>query len=364
MSNRKTKVLVVDDSAIVRKMLTDALAGEPDIEVVGSAPDPFIARDKILALQPDILTLDIEMPRMDGLSFLRRLMAHRPMPVIIVSSLAQSGSSASLEALQAGAIDVIPKPGGPYSVGQVIDKLKERIRALRMGPAIRYQKPATVAVPPPASAPQRTYRGNALIAIGASTGGTQAIEGLLTRMPADVPPIVIVQHMPASFTKLFAERLDSICPMHVLESQGGEILQRGTVYIAPGDYHLLLERQGVHLKTLLRQGPMVCHQRPAVDVLFNSVAKLQGIPVVAALLTGMGSDGADGMVALRNAGAETIAEAEDSCVVFGMPKEAIARGGAIHVASLLKIPTLIFQCLENMVPQRKGPANAEMRVTV
>jgi two-component system chemotaxis response regulator CheB len=236
-------------------MLTDALAGEPDIEVVGSAPDRFIARDKILALEPDILTLDIEMPRMDGLSFLRRLMAHRPMPVIIVSSLAQAGSSASLEALQAGAIDVIPKPGGPYSVGQVIDKLKERIRVLLSGPALRYQKPAVVNAPPAPSLLQRTYRGNALIVIGASTGGTQAIEGLLTRMPADVPPIVIVQHMPASFTKLFAERLDGICPMHVVESQGGEVLQRGTVYIAPGDYHLLLERQGVQLKTLLRQGP-------------------------------------------------------------------------------------------------------------
>jgi two-component system, chemotaxis family, protein-glutamate methylesterase/glutaminase len=363
MIDRKTKVLVVDDSAIVRKMLTDALAGEPDIEVVGSAPDPFIARDKILALQPDILTLDIEMPRMDGLSFLRRLMAHRPMPVIIVSSLAQSGSTASLEALQAGAIDVIPKPGGPYSVGQVVDKLKERIRALRTGPAIRYQKPATVTEPLPPSPSQRSYRGNALVVIGASTGGTQAIEGLLTRMPADVPPIVIVQHMPASFTRLFAERLDSICPMHVLESQGSEVLQRGTVYIAPGDYHLLLERQGLQLKTLLRQGPMVCHQRPAVDVLFSSVARLQGIPVVAVLLTGMGSDGADGMVALRKVGAETIAEAEDSCVVFGMPKEAIARGGAIHVASLLKIPNLIFQCLEKMASQRKSPADADTRVT-
>ena len=364
MNKNKTKVLVVDDSAIVRKMLTDALAGEPDIEVVGSAPDPFIARDKILALEPDILTLDIEMPRMDGLSFLRRLMAHRPMPVIIVSSLAQVG--------------IICQPGG--AAGRR-DRCHSQTRGALLcwaghrqaqgtypgsplGPGHPLPEARDCSAPPPPSPLQRTYRGNALIAIGASTGGTQAIEGLLTRMPADVPPIVIVQHMPASFTKLFAERLDGICPMHVVESQGGEILQRGTVYIAPGDYHLLLERQGVQLKTLLRQGPMVCHQRPAVDVLFNSVAKLQGIPVVAALLTGMGSDGADGMVALRNAGAETIAEAEDSCVVFGMPKEAIARGGAIHVASLLKIPTLIFQCLENMVSHRKSPAGADTRVTV
>ena len=357
---QKIKVLIVDDSAIVRKLLADGLKDEPDIEVVGSAADPFIARDLILQRRPDLLTLDIEMPRMDGLTFLRRLMAHYPLPVIIVSSLTQSGSAASIEALRSGAIDIIPKPGGPYSVGQVVEKLKQRIRSARMAPAIRV-KPQPVAPEGGAkTAPTVQASGqrlNGLIVIGASTGGTQALEAVLTRMPADTPPIVIVQHMPAHFTKAFATRLDSICPMHVIESAGEELLQRGTVYIAPGDYHLLLERRGVELRTVLRQGPPVHHQRPAVDVLFHSVARISGIPVVAALLTGMGSDGADGMVALRQAGAETIAEDEHSCVVFGMPKEAIARGGAGHIATLLAMPSEIFKCLERLNSGKK-PAPA------
>ncbi|MEO5820472.1 MAG: chemotaxis response regulator protein-glutamate methylesterase [Vicinamibacteraceae bacterium] len=342
----RTRVLLVDDSAVVRKLLGDALRKHDDIEVIGGAADPYIARDMILQHKPDVITLDIEMPRMDGLSFLRKLMEHHPIPAIVVSSLTQQGSAASVEALRIGAIDVIAKPGGPHAVGEVADRVAERIRALRAGTPIRLGKivPAAPATPS-GPAPGQASRLRGLIAIGASTGGTQAIETVLTRMPADVPPIVIAQHMPAGFTRAFAERLNGVCRMRVIEAAGNEPLERGVAYVAPGDYHLTVHRQGLRLLTRLDQKAPIHYQRPAVDALFASAATLRGLPIVAMLLTGMGADGADGMVALREAGAETIAEAEESCVVFGMPKEAIARGGAVHVASLLAIPDLVFECL-------------------
>ncbi len=340
---KPTRVLIVDDSAVVRKLLADGLRREPDIEVIGGAADPFVARDMILKHEPDLITLDIEMPRMDGLSFLRRLMQHHPVPAIVVSSLTQAGSAASVEALRIGAIDVIAKPGGPQSVGRVIEQIVYRIRAMRSGPPLRLARscaPAPVArVVTDAG---RSARG--LIAIGASTGGTQALETVLTRLPADLPPIVVVQHMPAGFTKAFAARLDSVCALRVVEASGGETLQRGSVYIAPGDHHLTVHQDGIRLRTRLSQGASVHYQRPAVDVLFGSVARLQAIARVGLILTGMGSDGADGLLAMREAGALTIAEAEESCVVFGMPKEAIARGGAVYVASLLQIPGLMLEC--------------------
>jgi two-component system, chemotaxis family, protein-glutamate methylesterase/glutaminase len=352
----RIKVLIVDDSAIVRKMLGDAVRQQPDMEVVGGAPDPFIARDLILQHKPDVVTLDIEMPRMDGLTFLRRLMEHYPLPVIVISSLTQSGSTASMEALRSGAVEVIPKPGGPYSVGEVTERLIHRIRALRSGPPIKFTRPAQIGAHAPVdtanTAALSGRRINGLIAIGASTGGTQAIEAVLTRLPADVPPIVIVQHMPAGFTKAFADRLNGVCPMRVIESVGNETLERGTVYVAPGNHHMVVERFGIQLKTRLNQGPPVHHQRPAVDVLFHSVSRLVGVPTVGLLLTGMGADGADGMVALRQSGAETIAEDEHSCVVFGMPKEAIARGGAAHVSTLLDIPSHIFKCFDGLSKRR------------
>ena len=340
---RPTRVLIVDDSAIVRKMLSDALRDEPDMEVVGLASDPFVARDLILQHKPDVVTLDIEMPRMDGLTFLRKMMEHHPLPVIIVSSVTQSGSAASIEALAAGAIDVIAKPGGPQSVGQVAEKLKERIRGIKIGQPMRLRVKAPVKTAIPGVSGLSKAKG--LIVIGASTGGTQAIEAVLTRLPPDSPPILIVQHMPAGFTAAFAARLNSVCPMEVVEAKGGELLKRGTAYIAPGDYHMMVEAVGLELRLVVRTGPLVHYQRPAVDVLFHSAAKLRNWPVVAALLTGMGSDGADGMVALRQAGMMTIAEDEQSCVVFGMPKEAIARGGAVYVSTLLAMPRRIAECL-------------------
>jgi two-component system chemotaxis response regulator CheB len=340
---RPTRVLIVDDSAIVRKMLADALRPEPDIEVVGLASDPFVARDLILSHQPDVLTLDIEMPRMDGLTFLRKLMVHHPLPVIIVSSVTQASSKASIDALASGAIDVIAKPGGSRSVAEIAEKLKRRIRAVNL------QSLKFSALPPPDSslppAVRALSRAEGLVLIGASAGGTQAIEAVVSRLPADSPPILIVQHMPALFTSAFAARLDRTCPMRFVEAKGGERLERGVAYVAPGDFHLTVEAFGLTLRTALNQEPAVHYQRPAVDVLFRSAARVKQVPVVALLLTGMGTDGADGMLALRNAGAVTVAQDRESCVVFGMPGEAIARGAAMHVAPLLAMPQLIADAL-------------------
>ena len=339
---RRSRVLIVDDSAIVRTMLANALKAEPDMEVVGLAADPFAARDLILTQKPDIITLDIEMPRMDGLTFLRQLMAQRPLPVVIVSSVTQTGSAASIDALAAGAIDVIAKPGGPYSVADVADQLKYRIRALRSGRAVHFSR---LKRPQGASpVPQSLARANGVILVGASTGGTQAIEGLLTSLPADSPPILIVQHMPAYFTRAFAARLDRACPMRVVEAADNQPLMRGVAYIAPGDSHLLVTARAGELRTAVQGGDRVHYQRPSVDVLFQSAAALRGVSIVAALLTGMGSDGADGLVALREAGAVTIAEDERSCVVFGMPAAAIAKGGAMHVVARGAMPRLIADC--------------------
>jgi two-component system, chemotaxis family, protein-glutamate methylesterase/glutaminase len=343
------RVVVVDDSAVVRKLLVDGLKNAPGIEVVGAAADPYQARDLIVRLDPDVITLDIEMPRMDGLSFLRKLMEHRPMPVIIISSLTQRGSATAIEALRAGAIDVIPKPGGPYSIGEITQTLRGKILGIREMTAPRAARAHEPAPPTAAVSFDHVRPGHGLIAIGASTGGPQAIEALLTRLPAACPPILIAQHMPEHFTRTYAERLDKICPMRVVEAVDRQIVEPGVAYVAPGNRHMLVERDGVRLVVRLTDAPTVHHQRPSVDVMFHSLAKLRAVKVVALLLTGMGQDGAEGMVELRRHGAETIAEHEQSCVVFGMPREAIARGGAGHVASLLRMPNLIAECFAKMI---------------
>jgi two-component system chemotaxis response regulator CheB len=346
------RVVVVDDSAVVRKLLTDGLKAEPGIEVVGAAADPFAARDLIVRLEPDVITLDIEMPRMDGISFLRRLMQHRPMPVIIISSLTQRGSAVAIEALRAGAIDVIPKPGGPYSIGQITDTLRDKLLGIReWTPRIAT---AHDAAPATVLSFDHVRPGSGLIAIGASTGGPQAIEALLTRLPAACPPVVIAQHMPAHFTRTYADRLDRICPMRVVEAVDRQIVEPGVAYVAPGDRHMQIERDGVRLMVRLTDGPPVHHQRPAVDVLFHSLAQLRAVRIVALLLTGMGQDGAAGLLDLRRHGAETIAEHEHSCVVFGMPREAIARGAASHVATLLRMPGLIADCFTKLQERKNG----------
>lgn len=323
--NGAIRVLVVDDSAIVRQVLTRELQRYPDIFLVGSAPDPYVARDMIVKLEPDVILLDVEMPRMDGVSFLRKLMRYHPMPVIIVSSLTTRGSAMALEAMEAGAVDVMCKPGSAYSVGEMIDQLVERIRAARWA---RIQKPAEknsplsnqVANRPRLSIGQTT---NKIIAIGASTGGTEAIREVLSRFPANAPGTVIVQHMPALFTASFAARLNDLSEIEVREAKNGDSVIPGLALLAPGNFHMLLKRSGARYYVEVREGPLVCRQRPSVDVLFKSAARFAGANVAAAILTGMGNDGAEGLLNLRQAGAYTIAQDEATSVVYGMPQRAV-----------------------------------------
>lgn len=342
-SENRIKVLIVDDSAIVRKVLTDALSGERDLEVVGTAPDPFVARDKILSLKPDVLTLDIEMPRMDGVTFLKKLMHYHPLPVIVISSLGISSSRVALEALEAGAIDVLAKPGGPQSVGELRLNLASKIRAAKLA---RLSAPAATkpnTLPPPSRFPAgQAFPSSALIAIGASTGGTEAIQKVLVALPENCPGIVITQHIPAVFSRSFANRLDERCAIRVREAQDGDKVLPGLALIAPGNLHMLLRRSAAGYQVEIKNGPMVCFQRPAVDVLFHSVAQAAGPNATAAILTGMGSDGALGMLALKTAGARTIAQDEASCVVFGMPKEAIRQGAVDRVLPLSAIPAALL----------------------
>jgi len=356
IQRRKIRILIVDDSAIVRKLLAETLSGESDIEVVGTAPDPYIARDKILSLAPDVLTLDIEMPRMDGVTFLRKLMIYRPMPVIVISSLAQVSCQAGIEALRAGAVEVMAKPGGPYSVGELKLTLANKIRAAA---ASRVGKSAGLSVAqadtrPPG--PIGCAAGSlAVIAMGASTGGTEAIENILTRLPPDSPGIVIAQHIPAGFSRAFAERLNKFCPVRVAEASDGEPVRPGVALIAPGDYHMILRRSGSGYHVSVKDGPMVCYQRPSVDVLFSSVAESAAGNAVGVILTGMGADGARGLLKMKSAGAVTIAQNEETCVVFGMPKEAIRLGAADRILPLSLIPNAVCGHFEQRSRDSKKP---------
>jgi two-component system chemotaxis response regulator CheB len=342
---RKIKVLIVDDSAIVRKLLAEALGSEADIEVVGTAPDPFVARDKILSLRPDVLTLDIEMPRMDGLTFLKKLMRFHPMPVIVISSLGQASSKIALEALQFGAVDVLAKPSGKYSVGELRHDLPHKVRAAAHARLQRAPAEATpVAVRPPIAAgfhpgPAGFHPGNssAVIAIGASTGGTEAIRQVLMDLPLACPGVLIVQHIPPVFSTAFANRLNDLCRMQVKEAANGDRLTPGLALVAPGNFHMTLRKAGGEYRVSVQDGPRVCYQRPAVDVLFESVASIAGPDAIGALLTGMGMDGAEGLLKMKRAGAKTIAQDEASCVVFGMPREAIRLGAVDHVLPLHRI---------------------------
>jgi two-component system chemotaxis response regulator CheB len=337
----KIKVLVVDDSAIVRKVLTDTLSTEPDIEIVGTAPDPFVARDKILSLNPDVVTLDIEMPRMDGVTFLRKLMHFHPMPVIVISSLGAESGRAALEALAAGAIDVLAKPGGPQSVGELSLGLASKIRAAKAA-KVRKIPPNVSTRPPTRFVAEKSYPASSVIAIGASTGGTEAIQRILSELPENSPGIVITQHIPAVFSRSFANRLNELCSLRVREAENGDRVEPGLALVAPGNFHMLLRGSPTGYRVEIKDGPMVCFQRPAVDVLFHSVAQVAGPNATAAILTGMGSDGALGMLALKKAGARTIAQDEETCVVFGMPKEAIRHGAVDRVLPLAAIPGAIL----------------------
>lgn len=339
----KIKVLIVDDSAIVRKVLTDALSSESDIEVVGTAPDPFVARDKILSLQPDVLTLDIEMPRMDGVTFLKKLMHYHPMPVIVISSLGLASSRIAVEAMEAGAIDVLAKPGGPQSVGELRLSLASKIRVARSARLQSSANNCQVLRQAPA-APRSTepFPSSAVIAIGASTGGTEAIHKVLAEFPENCPGVVIVQHIPAVFSRSFANRLNELCAIRVREAKDGDQLEPGLALVAPGNFHMLLRRTFSGYRVDIKDGPLVCFQRPAVDVLFHSVAEAAGPNGTAAILTGMGSDGVQGIMAMKRAGAQTIAQDEVSSVVFGMPREAIRSGAIDRILPLAAIPDALL----------------------
>lgn len=340
-----TRVLIVDDSAIVRQIFSEELSSDPELEVIGTAPDPYVARDKIVRLKPDVVTLDIEMPRMDGISFLRKLMQHHPLPVIIVSSLTPRGSDLALEALDIGAVDVMNKPGAAYTVGDMsialIDKIKAAARV-----AIKPQNGRTA--PPPSAAPLALrHSTNKIIAIGASTGGTEALSTVLGQFPPNAPGTLVVQHMPEHFTRSFAHRLDQTCAVQVKEAEDGDSVTPGKVLIAAGNQHLLLRRSGALYQAQVKNGPLVCRHRPSVEVLFNSVAQYAGANAVGVMLTGMGADGAAAMLKMKEAGAANIAQDEQTCVVFGMPKEAIHCGAVDCVVPLDGIAQKVMEYATN-----------------
>lgn len=348
---RKARVLIVDDSAVVRETLSDVIGRHPGLEVMGTAADPFQAAEKIRNEIPDVITLDVEMPRMDGITFLRRLMAQRPIPVVVCSSLVGDGTRTLMEALDAGAIDIIKKPNmstrefmeeSAMRIGDVV-YAASRARVGSRRPVLNTEKLSADAILPPPSTGAMAKTTQTVVAIGASTGGTEALSALLSSLPPFAPPIIIVQHMPETFTGAFAKRLDSLCEISVAEARDGDSVIRGRALVAPGNRHMLLRRSGANYQIELRDGPLVSRHRPSVDVLFRSVARHAGGNAVGVILTGMGDDGARGMKEMRDAGARTLGQNEASCVVYGMPKEAMKHGGVEREVPLAEMPKLIVQ---------------------
>ena len=346
------RVLVVDDSAVVRQVLTQELKKDPLIEVIGAAPDPYVAREMIAAHRPDVLTLDLEMPRMDGLSFLRQLMKHHPLPTLIVSSLTPKGSALALEAMAAGAVEVVQKPGAAYRVGDLGMYLREKVKSAAGIDLKALQASLQVSSPPPA--PLLSVRTQTVVAIGASTGGTIALEKILRALPVDAPGIVISQHMPPGFTQAFAERLSTLCKVKVREAKHGDPILTGGVLIAPGNQHLLVKTSGARSFVELSDEAPVNRHRPSVDVMFRSVARALGPAAVGVILTGMGADGADGLLEMKRAGATMIAQDEASCVVFGMPREAIERGAADEIVPLDGVAARVLEVVRERARVWKG----------
>jgi two-component system chemotaxis response regulator CheB len=346
MSVRKIRVLIVDDSAVVRQTLTDILSADPAIEVMGAASDPFVAAERMRDEVPDVITLDIEMPRMDGLTFLQTIMSQHPIPVVICSSLAEHGAASTLKALEYGAVDIIAKPrlGTKHFLEESCIVLREAVKAAA-GARLRVLTPSRAVEPKltadailsPAKEGAMLETTEKVVVIGASTGGTEALRALLEVLPPDAPGIVIVQHMPEVFTRAFANRLDSLCEISVKEAESNDTVIRGRALIAPGNHHALLKRSGARYYVEIKDGPLVSRHRPSVDVLFRSAARYAGRNAVGVILTGMGDDGARGMLEMKEAGATTIAQDEATSVVFGMPNEAIKRGAADAILPLQAI---------------------------
>lgn len=346
MNHSPVRAFIVDDSAITRQVLTRELNRPGNgIQVIGSAPDPYAARDMIVNEKPDVLLLDLNMPRMDGMTFLKKIVQHFPMPVIIVSSLTPKGSEMAMTALQNGAVDVICKPGSGADLKSVVAEMVEKIKAVSNATVkkslIEYQQAPKTGVSLPESS--RRHLSRKIIAIGSSTGGTEALASIFAELPSYTPPVLVVQHMPANFTKPFSERLDGLSGMSVKEAENGDYLRQGLALIAPGDRHMRLRQSAQGYRVEVLDGPLVSRHRPSVNVLFRSVAKLAAKRTVGVMLTGMGDDGAEGMLEMKNAGSTNIAQDEKSCVVFGMPKEAIRLGGADHVVPLENIAEKMLQ---------------------
>ena len=344
--SRPIRVLIIDDSALVREILSKGLSADPGIEVVGTAPDPYIARDKIVQLKPDVLTLDVEMPRMDGVEFLRRLMPQYPLPVVMVSSMTEKGRQVTLDALDAGAVDFVTKPSANMSSGlsSMMTELCTKIK-IASSANVSHWKQKKVLMSPAVRPDMLMETTHKVIAIGASTGGIEAIRQVITQFPPSTPGVAIVQHMPPGFTRLFADRMNNLCMMEVKEAQDGDRITPGRILIAPGDKHLKVIRSGSMYYAECKPGQLVCGHCPSVEVLMQSVARSAGQNAIGVMLTGMGSDGADGMKAIRDAGGHTFAQDESSCVVFGMPKAAYLRGGVEHLVPVGNIAHSVLNLL-------------------
>ena len=356
MTNKKIRVLVVDDSAVVRQTLMEIINSDPGMEVISTAGDPFIAAERMLAEAPDVITLDVEMPRMDGITFLQKIMSQHPIPVVICSSLADDHSGTTLKALEYGAVEIIQKPriGTRQFLEESRIKICDAIKAAAMARVKPIAKHRPVEPKLTADAMMPKPKSNAMvettdkvIVVGASTGGTEAIRIFLEKMPPDAPGIVIVQHMPENFTKSFAKRLDSLCRMSVKEAQDNDTVMTGRAMIAPGNFHTLLKRSGARYYVEIKDGPLVSRHRPSVDVLFRSTARYAGGNAVGVIMTGMGDDGARGLLEMKQAGAYTIAQDEASCVVFGMPNEAIKLGAAAKIHPLEDITLAVLRNCRN-----------------